>query len=59
MIVYLLTIIFFVLLVYNQNDSFNSFDSFVDYKSVYRDDKEHKIYKGMYKCADYEDIRLN
>ena len=56
MIVYLLVIIFFSLLVYNQNDSF---DSFVDYKSVYGSDKEHKIYKGMYKCSDYEDIRLN
>ena len=59
MIVYLLVIIFFILLIYNQNDSFVSFDSFVDYKRVYGSDKEHKIYKGMYKCRDYEDIRLN
>ena len=53
MIVYLLVIIFFILLIYNQNESF------VDYKRVYGSDKEHKIYKGMYKCRDYEDIRLN
>ena len=54
MIVYLLVIIFFIFLSFNA-----SFDSFVDYKIVYGSDKEHKIYKGMYKCRDYEDIRLN
>jgi len=59
MIVYLLVIIFFILLIYNQNKYFDSFDSFVDYKKVYGSNKEHKIYKGMYKCRNYEDIRLN
>ena len=54
MIVYLLVIIFFIFLSNNE-----SFDSFVDYKKVYGSNKEHKIYKDMYKCRNYEDIRLN
>jgi len=56
MIVYLLVIIFFAFLINNQNECL---DSFVDYKRVYGMDKEYEIYKGMYKCRDYEDIRLN
>jgi hypothetical protein len=56
MIVYLLIIIFFILLFHNQNESF---DFFVNYRRVYSGDKEQTIYKGMYKCRDYEDIRLN
>ena len=57
MIVYLLVIIFFIFL--SNNESFDSFDSFVDYREVYSKNKEHKIYKSMYKCKDYEDIRIN
>jgi hypothetical protein len=53
MIVYLLIIIFFVLLIYNKNESF------VNYRDVYSENKGQKIYKGMYKCNEYDDIRLN
>ena len=54
MIVYLLIIIFFVLLFYKQNEYL---DFFVDYRDVYSE-KGKQIYKGMYKCNEYEDIKL-
>ena len=54
MIVYLLVIIFFIFLSTNE-----SFDFFVDYKRVYSGEKGQQIYKDMYKCKEYEDIRLN
>ena len=53
MIVYLLIIIFFICIFYNKNEHF------IDYKKVYGSNKEQQIYKGMYKCRYYEDIRLN
>lgn len=51
MIFYILILIFLLLLL-NKREYFNK------YIQVYGDVKDDKIYKGFYKCNEYEDVVL-
>jgi hypothetical protein len=51
MIAYLLIICFFILLFYIPNENFTNY--------IKIEDSNQEIYKGLYKCKEYADLKLN